>query len=474
MWNIAIFAVFHILFRLYNEKSVKYLELTFKELVEAMDGKVIVEAENKSFNTICTDTRKIEKNNVFLALKGENFDGNKYAKAALDKGASIAIVDSIEFNEAEINGNVIKVENSYEALLKLAKYYREKLGLKVVGITGSTGKTSTKDVVAAFLSGKYKVFKTKGNFNNHIGLPLMILSLDSSIEVAVLELGMSNLGEIHTLADCARPDIALITNIGLSHIENLKTRENILKAKLEIRDFFTEDNVLILNIEDEYLKRVFENGFKVIKTGYDSECDFIGSDIVLNEESTAFKVANGEDSHSFTLPMVGAHNVLNALLGIAAAKELNVSYEEMEKGLNNIEATSMRLEFIKTEDITIINDCYNASPDSMKSALDVLKNTKGRRKIAILGTMRELGKEAEEAHRSVGEYAKDKANLLLTTGEYNKNYANGFDNSNIKMYNSKEELIRDLENVIKAEDVILVKASRGMKFEEIVKKLQNN
>ena len=201
------------------------MELTFKELVEAIDGKLIVESDNKEFNHICTDTRKIEKNNVFLALKGEVFNGNEYVNAALEKGASIAIVDEVLFDEKEVRGNVIKVENTYDALLKLAKYYREKLKVKVVGITGSTGKTSTKDLVAAFLSGKYKVFKTKGNFNNHIGLPLMILSLDSSIEVAVLELGMSNLGEIHTLADCARPDIALITNIGLSHIENLKTNK---------------------------------------------------------------------------------------------------------------------------------------------------------------------------------------------------------------------------------------------------------
>ena len=448
------------------------MELTFKELVEAIDGKLIVESDNKEFNHICTDTRKIEKNNVFLALKGEVFNGNEYVNAALEKGASIAIVDEVLFDEKEVRGNVIKVENTYDALLKLAKYYREKLKVKVVGITGSTGKTSTKDLVAAFLSGKYKVFKTKGNFNNHIGLPLMILSLDSSIEVAVLELGMSNLGEIHTLADCAIPDIALITNIGLSHIENLKTRENILKAKLEITDFFKKDNTLVVNSEDDYLKNLKEEDFKIIKTGYNELSNYKAKNVSLTESTTSFEIEDENKTYKFVLPMVGAHNVLNALLGIVASKILGVSYEEMLRGLDNIEATSMRLEFIKTNDYTIINDCYNASPDSMKAALDVLKNHSGERKIAILGTMRELGDESKRAHKEVAEYAKDKADILVSTGEYVEDYKLGFSEDNIMIYETKEELIRAMKNFIKPNDVILVKASRGAKFEEIVEGLQ--
>lgn len=448
------------------------MELTFKELLEAVNGKVIVDKADKEFNNICTDTRKIEKNNIFLALKGENFNGNKYVRDAIEKGASIAIVDEVLFNDSDINGTVIKVDNTYDALLNLAKYYREKLNLKVVGITGSTGKTSTKDLVASFLQGKYKVFKTKGNFNNHIGLPLMILSMDSEVEVAVLELGMSNLGEIHTLADCARPDVALITNIGLSHIENLKTQENILRAKMEITDFFTKENVLVVNAEDDYLKKIKENLFKVIKTGYDDNNMIRAYDIVLNEDSTSFKIKDGNKEYNFILPMVGAHNVLNALLGIAAAKELGVSCEEMLEGLKTIEATSMRLEFKNVNGYTIINDCYNASPDSMKAALQVLKNRKGNRKIAILGTMRELGEESKRAHKEVGEYAKDTADILITTGEFVEDYKMGFGEDNIIIYNTKEDLIDNICEIIKADDVILVKASRGAKFEEIVTKLE--
>ena len=210
------------------------MEISFDELLEAVNGIVIQDSPNKKFNDVSIDTRKIQKGNIFLALKGENFNGNNYVKQAFEKGATIAIVDEDVFNYLEIKdmGVVIKVKNGNKALLSLAKFYREKLGIKVIGITGSTGKTSTKDITAALLSEKYKVFKTKGNFNNNIGLPLMILQLDSSYDVAVLELGMSNLMEIHTLANCARPDIALITNIGISHIENLKTQDNIFKAKM--------------------------------------------------------------------------------------------------------------------------------------------------------------------------------------------------------------------------------------------------
>lgn len=451
------------------------MELSFDELVLAVKGEILVDNENRNFNNVNTDTRKIEKDNVFIALKGENFNGNVYAKDALEKGASIAIIDEVVGSLEAIQGLgiIIKVKNTYDALLDLAHYYRNKLGIKVIGVTGSTGKTSTKDLVAAFLSNKYKVFKTKGNFNNEVGLPLMVFQLDSTYDVAVLELGMSDLGEIHKLAECSRPNIGLITNIGLSHLENLKTRENILKAKMEITDFFTKDNVLIVNGEDEYLPNVESDFYKLIKTGYDESFNFRAKDIELTDKETSFTVVSQEGEYRFNLPMVGAHNVLNALLGIAACRELNVSYEDMIKGLDNLEATSMRLQFINKDKFTIINDCYNASPDSMKAALDVLENTKGKRKIAILGNMNELGNESEKAHKEVGEYATNKADLLISTGEEKENYKMGFKKDSVKLYNTKEDLIEDLRNVIKEGDAIIIKASRGVKFEEIVKALEN-
>lgn len=450
------------------------MEMTFDELLNAIDGEVIVKGNNSNFNKLCIDTRKIEKDNVYLAIKGANFNGNDFAIKALEAGASIVIVDELNFNLNDIkeNGNVIKVKNTREALLNLAKFYREKLGLKVIGVTGSTGKTSTKDLIAALLSAKYRVFKTKGNFNNDIGLPLMILELTSDIDVAVLEMGMSSLGEIELLAKVAKPDIGVITNVGLSHIENLKTQENILKAKMEITTFFGKDNVLIVNGEDELLKNISSDVFKVKKIGYNHEYDVYASNIILREEETEFLAhAFGEEA-VFNLPMAGKHNVLNTMLAIEVSKSLNVSFEDMVRGVENLEATSMRLQVIKKQGLTIINDCYNASPDSMRSSLDVLSAYKNNRKIAILGDMYELGDESEKSHFEVGRYAKDKVDTLIVIGKYIKNFKDGFNNDNIIMYNTKEECIKELENIIKLDDVVLVKASRGVKLEDVVKKLE--
>lgn len=450
------------------------MEITFKEMLEAIDGEVIIQKEEINFNKICIDTRKIEKDNVYLAIKGANFNGNDFVLKAFECGASIAIIDEVKFDlkEASNKGTVIKVKNTREALLNLAKFYRKKLGLKVIGITGSTGKTSTKDLVAAVLSKKYNVFKTKGNFNNDIGLPLMILELNSAYDVAVLEMGMSSLGEIELLASVARPNIGVITNIGLSHIENLRTQENILKAKMEICTFFDENSILIVNAEDKLLQNVSDNGYKVKKIGYNHEYDVYASNIILREEETEFLAhAFGEEA-VFTLPMAGKHNVLNAMLAIEVAECLNVSFGEMVKGIDNLEATSMRLQVIKKQGLTIINDCYNASPDSMKSSLDVLSAYKSGRRVAILGDMYELGDESEKAHFEVGKYANDKLDLLIVIGEYIKNFKDGFNNDSIIMYNTKEECIKELENIVKKDDVVLVKASRGVKLEDVVKSLE--
>lgn len=449
------------------------MELSLKELLEAVNGEVIFMGKTE-FNSICIDTRKIEKNNVYLAIKGENFNGNKFVLEAFKKGASVAIIDEVLFdlNDTENLETVIKVQDTEKALLQLAHYYRKKLGLKIVGVTGSCGKTSTKDLIAAFLSEKYKVFKTKGNFNNQIGLPLMILELDSSIDVAVLEMGMSNLGEIDVLANCARPDIAVITNIGLSHIENLKTQENILKAKSEIFNYFGEENSLIINGEDENLLKIKDKCFEILKIGYNHEYDVYAFNIILEEDKTTFTVKDKEEEIIFTIPMAGKHNVLNSMLAIEVAKKLNVTFNEMKRGIKNLEATSMRLQVIKKNKITIINDCYNASPDSMKSSMDVLSTYKIGRKIAILGTMNELGEEAANSHKEVGKYALNKVDLLIAIGKYNDCFKEGFAGENLITFTTKEECINNLSTIIKENDVVLVKASRGMKFEDIVSSLE--
>ena len=339
----------------------------------------------------------------------------------------------------------------------------------MVGITGSTGKTSTKDLVAAVLSQKFKVFKTLGNFNNEIGLPMMIFKLDKSYDVAVLEMGMSDLGEIHNLCDTAKPNIAIITNIGMSHLENLKTRENILKAKMEITDFFTGDNVLIVNSDNDLLENISASKYKLIKTGIDSEADFKACNLKIHENKIEFNLMENGNliNKSIKVNVPGRHNVLNSILAVACAREMGMTYDEINSGFKRLEATSMRLDIIKGEKFTIINDCYNASPDSMLAAIDVLCDVSGKSKIAILGTMRELGDGAFNAHKQVGEYAKAKnIDLLITLGEFNEAYKEGFSDINkCRSFETYNEAVSFLKGIISKNDVVLVKASRYMKFE---------
>jgi UDP-N-acetylmuramoyl-tripeptide--D-alanyl-D-alanine ligase len=455
------------------------LNLTLNEIIEAIHGEVVKSGKEKNYLSVSTDTRNLENNSIFIALRGENFNGNDYAAQASNKGAAVCIVDEIlnPLSDYYEDTAVIKVEDSKKALLKLAKYYRSKLKVKVIGITGSTGKTSTKDIVAAMLGSKYKVFKTKGNFNNEIGLPLMIFKLTDEYEVAVLEMGMSNLGEIHRLADVARPDIGIITNIGVSHLEYLITRENILKAKLEITDFFNSSNILIINYDNDLLKTVDSLGCKILKVSTEENyADYKAENIMLNEESIQFKVAQkvGNLSPEFSIAIPGKHNVQNSLLAIACGKELGLSYEEMIEGISNIQVTSMRLDVVKGAKFTIIDDCYNASPDSMKAALDVLENVSGHRKIAVLGTMKELGEEAFKLHKEIGVYASAKnIDLLITMGDFSKAFQEGFNKYNEFIHlQSNKEISEYLKRNVLNKDVILVKASRSMKFETIVNELK--
>lgn len=449
------------------------LELNLQEIVKATKGALLKEADVKEIKAVSTDTRKIEEGTMFIALKGENFNGNNYVLEAFNKGAKIAIVDEVkcDLNQLKEDVALIKVQNTGRALMDLAKFYREKLGLKVVGITGSAGKTSTKDLVAAVLSDKYKVFKTKGNFNNEIGLPLMILELDSTYDVAILEMGMRGLGQIKELAEIASPDLGIITNIGISHIEILKTRENILKAKMEIATFFDKNNTLVVCGNDDFLGALPEAEYKIVKTGVGENFKIGAKNIALEELSSKFTVYDGEKEEEFSLDMPGEHNISNLMLGIAIAKELGVSFEEMKRGLKNIEATSMRLELIKKDGFSILNDCYNSSPVAVKSAIDVMKNIEGKRRIAVLGTMRELGHKSEEAHEEIGKYAKENGiEKVLCFGDFSENIKEGY-GEGCTVYENKEELIKDLLNIICDGDIILVKASRSLKFEEITKAL---
>lgn len=451
--------------------------LKFEEIVKAVHGKVHINSGNHKYNNISIDTRKINKDSIFIALKGDNFNANDYIVDASLKGANLCIVDEIKFKDSDLkqNTSIILVENTRKALLDLAELYRSKLNIKVIGITGSTGKTSTKDLTAAALSSKYKVFKTQGNFNNEVGLPLMIFSLDNSYDIAVLEMGMSNFDEIHRLAKVAKPDIALITNIGISHIENLKTRENILKAKMEITDFFNNESILIVNKENDLLKTVKSNDYKVVSIGFEKDVDYLAKDIFTDENHIEFTVCHKDEKEIFNIPVPGKHNILNSMLAIVVGRSLGIEYDKLKQGIKNLSVTSMRLDIVKKDKFTIVDDSYNASPDSMKAAIDVVSTIKGNRKIAILGTMKELGKDSYRFHKEVAEYArKNNIDFLMTVGEFNEAYKEGYNNNfDFKEFDTIEDAANFIINNLKEEDVILVKASRSMKFEYIVNKLKD-
>lgn len=449
--------------------------IKLKNIVEAVNGKLLVEGSQRDFSKVVIDSRKVSKGDIFFAIKGENFDAHNFIDSVLENGAGLVIIHrEAEYKNIGKEASVILVEDTKRALLDLAAYYISTLDIKVVGITGSTGKTSTKDLIAAALSEKYKVFKTKGNFNNDIGMPLMIFQLDKTYEVAILEMGMNHLGEIETLAKVAKPEIAVITNIGTSHMENLKTRDNILKAKLEITTLFDENNILIVNGDNDMLHNLQEDKYKIVKIGIESDYNFKGCRIIIDKDSIEFSVEEDGQliDQTIKVPVPGKHNVLNSLLAIGVARQLGVTYEEIAEGIKNLEATSMRLDVINHDGYTIINDAYNASPDSMFAALDVLKTYDGR-KIAVLGTMKELGDESVKAHKEVGQYAKESGvNMLLTLGEFNGNFEEGFGSENFKSFDDIETVATYLEEILHQGDVLLVKASRSMKFENIINKLQ--
>lgn len=450
--------------------------ITLKEIVTSINGEILKKASLDKYNCLTTDSRKIEEGCIFVALKGESFNGNKFIVEASKKGASLCITDELCFdiNKVEENTTVVLVKDTKTALLDLAEYYKSRLDIKIIGITGSTGKTSTKDILAAMLSTKYKVFKTKANFNNEIGVPLMIFSLDNSYDVAVLEMGMSDFGEIHRLAKAAKPDIAIITNIGVSHIEFLKTRDNILQAKLEITDLFQNNNYLIVNGEDNLLCKIQSNNFEIFKVGFNKKNNLIASNIVSDTSYSQFDIFDEINKYSFKIDIPGKHNILNTLVGVKCCKLLGLTYDEMKEGLKNIERTSMRLDIVKLDNFTIIDDCYNASPDSMRAAIDVLTTFGSNRKIAILGTMGELGEQSYTMHKEVGEYLKENnIDLLVTSGEYTDAYLEGFGaKDRFISFKNVDEILQSTIPIISQNDVVLLKASRSEKFEKVVKLLK--
>lgn len=429
-------------------------------------------------NQISIDTRTLEKGSLFVAIKGERFDGHDYIKQAVANGAAIVMVR--EGTNLPEKVPAIFVPDTLEALGKLAHEYRKLFKIPVVAVTGSVGKTSTKEMIAAILSVKYKVHKSKGNYNNDIGLPLSVLEMDDEHEVAVFEMGMRGFNEISALSKIVNPDIAVITNIGISHIERLGSRQNILKAKLEILDGMKDKGIVILNGDDELLSGL--RGLLTQKTlfyGIDENQDIWAYDLSSSgEEGVYFQVKTGENDMKLFIPAPGIHNVHNALAGIAVAEALSMSESEIRKGLENFSGEQMRLSIKEKDGIKFINDSYNAAPSSMTAALDVLCEIAGeKRKWAVIGDMLELGDWAKEAHRKIGRLvSKSGIEYMVAIGSLAKWYVEGANEDPAtktitKLFANASEAKPYIKTLVQKGDVLLFKGSRIIKMDVLVQEL---
>lgn len=419
------------------------------------------------------DTREDLEGKLFVPLKGANVDGHNFIDKAIQIGALCV------FSEQKTSQPAIYVDNTKQALMDLAEYYRSLFkDVKIVGITGSNGKTSCKDMVAGVLSQKYNVVKTLGNFNNEIGLPASIFNIDDTTEVAVLEMGMNNRWEIHRLSKIARPNVAIITNIGVAHIENLGSREEIFKAKSEIMDFLAEDGHVFACGDDKFLIQLAERGDVTFYGLNPISCNFVPcalKDEGLNGTTYTITLKNVNKTEIF-VPSPGIHMVLNSLAAVAVGDYLGLNGEEISKGIAAYQASGMRMDVRHLPcGGKLIVDCYNANPDSMKAALQVLSSAGKGRKIAILGDMFELGEHSVAMHHDVGVFAaKLGIDMIKCIGEDALSIFNGADEGGARLvshFTSKDSFLQSF-NGLQAGDMVLIKASRSMRFEEIADKLE--
>jgi UDP-N-acetylmuramoyl-tripeptide--D-alanyl-D-alanine ligase len=455
--------------------------LKISEVAKAVGGAVNnPDIEDGLIRGVSFDTREAIDDMIFVPLKGENTDGHNFLHEAIKCGAACV------FSEIETYVDAIMVKDAAQALKDLAEYYRSLFDVKVIGITGSNGKTSTKDMIASVLAEKYNVVKTIGNFNNEIGLPTTIFNINDKTDVVVLEMGMNHRGEISRLSKIARPDYAVITNIGVAHIENLGSQEEIFKAKSEILDYLTPKGKVYLSGDDNFLTRYRDRKDFIfygygIRNAYRAN-DIEGSGSGLDSSQYTVLLKCGETLEVY-VPTPGKHMVMNSLAAVAIGEELGLAPPQIADGIKKFKPSGMRMNIIETNGgMRVIDDCYNASPDSVKAALDVLTQATGNT-IAILGDMLELGDASYEMHFDVGAAA---ARLCIDTiicvgaeseatyeGAY-KEFRGGGSNSQIIYFSSKDDCIAQLQTFVKAGDTILVKASRGMRFEDIVHKLAND
>ena len=441
--------------------------MLIREILEATKGKLLKGNELDIINTITQDTRNVHDGDMYVALLGTR-DGHDFINQAEGKAKAVLVSKEVETSI----DNVIMVEDTLKALGDIANYIRENNDVKVVGVTGSVGKTSTKDMIYSVVSMKYKTLKTLGNFNNHLGLPLTIFRYKDE-DVMILEMGMNHLGEISYLTNIAKPDIAVITNVGTAHIGELGSRENILKAKMEIIEGLKDTGTLIINGDNDMLATVNNVDYDVKKVGIECDSSLKIKDLVLNETYSTFALTLDKE-YDVYVPVAGSHFVLNALIAIQTGLCLGIDIDACIEGVKSFTLTKNRNDIIRLRnDIQLIDGTYNANVDSMKASIDVLGGY-NTRKIAVLADMLELGEYEEELHREVGNHLNKKnIDMLVTVGN-----ASSYINDEFKgvsyHFGTNDEVKEFLIKEVKDQDVLLLKGSNSMKLKEVVEYLKEN
>lgn len=451
------------------------LKLSLDEIVKATKGKLLLN-NNKEVEYISTSSKDIKENTLFIPIKGEKYDGHDFLNDAYNNGCRIFLIDkSHEFYKKDIS--LIEVNDTLLALGSLARFYLDKFNVDLIGVTGSVGKTSTRDIIYSVLNEKYKTLKNELNYNNEIGIPKTLFNLDYSYEKAVIEMGLDRKGDISYFKTIAPLKVAVISNIGLSHIANFENQEGIFHAKMEIAEHFNKENTLIVNGDDKFLKTLKDRKlpYNLLTYGFDEDNTIYCVSYEIVNGKINFKVNFKNKIYDYTIPSIAKHNIYNAMAAILIGNLYNLTYEEIKKGLESVSFTEGRLTIINKKDITIINDCYNASLDSIKSALNVLSTFKTR-KVAILGDVLETGSYEEEIHKNIGKSIIGNTDILILVGNsikytYDEVIKNNFNKDNIYVFNTYEDVIKNIDSIIKKGDTILLKASHGIKLSNVVEYL---
>ncbi|MGM0444934.1 MAG: UDP-N-acetylmuramoyl-tripeptide--D-alanyl-D-alanine ligase [Bacillota bacterium] len=450
-------------------------EYKISKILKAVDGRLIKGNKNDILKGISTDSRKLNDEDIFIPLIGENFDAHNFINDDLAKNVKAVIVQKEIKTDIK---NIIKVEDTTKALQDLAKFHRQNhKNVKVIGITGSSGKTSTKDILYSLLKQKYNVKKNKGNLNNHIGVPLTLFRIEGNEDFFIVEMGMSGFGEIKLLTEIAVPQVGIVTNVGQAHIEFFNSVDEIAKAKGELIESLGDKGLAVLNIDNPYTDILYDLLNKKTKYkyfGFDEKADFRVLDYTITKFGMKFSIKNDKNVINLKTNLFGKYNLYNIIASITVARNFNLNWSLIEKALKDIKLTDMRSQIEKIKNIKFINDSYNANPLSMKNAIDLLDEIEGNKKIAILGDMLELGNIKEEAHKEIGEYiVKKNIDYLLTLGKLGSFISEGASKESkdkliIKHFENKTDIIKFIDEIGSKRDVILVKGSRGMKMEQIV------